>query len=138
MMDGMPESQVVDRQRRAALLSVSSYEIGLELDEQRPTFRSTTSVAFRCRQIGADTLADLVAESVQRVVLNGRDLPVADVWDGHRLALHGLDTENLLEVEATFRYTTAGHGMRRVVDPADGSVYIYGAHYPHSAPSSFC
>src|SRR5207248_6777649 len=60
-----------EAQERAALLSVDGYEVSLDLrsavgdpgDEPR-TFRSVTTVRFRCAEPGAATFADLIAPSV--------------------------------------------------------------------------
>jgi aminopeptidase N len=55
--------------RRAALLSVSSYRISLDLgnaaDPEARTFLSTSTITFACAEPGASTFLDLIAPSVR-------------------------------------------------------------------------
>ncbi|OXM45668.1 aminopeptidase [Amycolatopsis alba DSM 44262] len=121
---------------RASVLVVESYDIGLELDPVAEFFRSRTVVRFACEQKA--TFADLSAHSVEKVVLNGHVLTVAEVWDGARLTLSGLDTvSHVLEAEALFPYAAEGRGLRRSTDP-DGTTYTYGMNFPHASPRVFC
>ena len=60
---------------RAALLSVTSYTVDLDLsgapDKERTTFASTTTIEFGCSEPGADTFADLVGAEIHEITLNG-------------------------------------------------------------------
>jgi aminopeptidase N len=126
-----------EAQERAALLSVDGYEVSLDLrsavgdsgDEPR-TFRSVTTIRFRCADPGATSFADLVAPSVTAVSLNGRDLDPSEVFDGTRIALEDLDADNELVVDAQCAYSRTGEGMHRFVDPEDGEVYLYTQYEP--------
>ncbi|MFF8911904.1 aminopeptidase N [Streptomyces sp. NPDC015032] len=126
---------------RAELLTVDSYEVGLDLrsavggpDEAGAgprTFRSVTTIRFRTARAGASTFADLVAPSVNAVTLNGRPLDPAVVFDGTRVALEELpEGENVLVVDAQCAYSRTGEGMHRFVDPEDGEVYLYTQYEP--------
>ena len=113
---------------RAALLTVQSYDVELDLTDgaEAPgegTFRTTTVVRFSCREPGAATHLDLTAPAVHEVVLNGR--PVDAAFDGNRIAVDGLAAENELRVVADGAYMRSGEGLHRFVDPVDGSVYLY-------------
>jgi len=110
---------------RARILAVESYDIALDLTQGEVTFPSTTTVRFRCSELGAGTFVDLVAEEVGSIELNGRALDPATVFDGTRIALDGLQEENILRVEALCRYMHTGEGLHRFVDPVDKSVYLY-------------
>ena len=68
---------------------------------------------------------DLRDAQVERITLNGEDLDPASAYADHRIALTDLAAENELIVEARCKYTNTGEGLHRVVDPADGEVYLY-------------
>ncbi|MFJ3924016.1 aminopeptidase N [Streptomyces sp. NPDC090022] len=131
-----------EARERAELLSVDGYEVALDLrsavDEAEPaegprTFRSVTTIRFRAAVPGAATFADLIAPSVDAVTLNGRALDPAEVFDGARIALADLASENVLVVEANCAYSRTGEGMHRFVDPEDGEVYLYTQYEPADA-----
>jgi aminopeptidase N len=110
--------------QRAALIAVDSYEVRLDLTGSDRTFASTSLIRFSCREPGASTFLDLVAPSVERVVLNGRDLDLG-VFTDSRILLEGLAADNEVRVEATCAYTNTGEGLHRFTDPTDGAVYLY-------------
>ena len=83
-----------EARERAALLSVDGYEVSLDLrsalgdrDGGADTFRSVTTIRFRCAEPGASSFADLIAPCVTSVTLNGRELDPGGVFDGARIAL---------------------------------------------------
>ncbi|GHJ37592.1 aminopeptidase N [Streptomyces sp. TS71-3] len=139
-----------EARERAALLSVDAYEVALDVrsavgtaqnppkrgdgdaagDDVQPTFRSVTTIRFRCAEPGAGSFADLIAPSVTAVSLNGRDLDPADVFDGSRITLEDLASENELVVDAQCAYSRTGEGLHRFVDPEDGEVYLYTQYEP--------
>jgi aminopeptidase N len=128
-----------EAQERAALLSVDSYEVSLDLrsavggTETEPaprTFRSVTTLRFRCAEPGAASFADLIAPSVTAVTLNGKDLDPGEVFDGSRIRLEDLAADNELVVDAQCAYSRTGEGMHRFVDPEDGEVYLYTQYEP--------
>ena len=114
-----------EAQARARLLEVASYEIALDLTEGDTTFRSDTTVRFRCTEPGVTTFVDLVADEVSQIELNGRTLDPGQVFDGTRITLDALEAENVLRVQGRCRYMHTGEGMHRFVDPVDKSVYLY-------------
>ncbi|MCH0541178.1 aminopeptidase N [Streptomyces sp. MUM 203J] len=132
---------------RAALLTVDSYEVALDVRSavgdsgsagaEPRTFRSVTTIRFRSARAGAGTFADLIAPAVTRVTLNGRDLDPAAVFDGARIALDGLAEENTLVVDAQCAYSRTGEGLHRFVDPEDGEVYLYTQYEPADARRVF-
>jgi aminopeptidase N len=113
----------LEAQQRKAIISVSSYQIALDLTTGPTTFSSTTTVSFTATD-GASTFIDALTETVHSVTLNGAPLDVA-VADGTRIQLDNLQAENVLEVVADFAYTNTGEGLHRFVDPVDGEVYLY-------------
>ncbi len=109
---------------RAGLLSVSSYDIDLDLAGGPTTFATRSTVRFTATP-GAETFIDFVGRSVESIVLNGTALDPAAQWADSRIALPGLAADNELTIEATALYTNTGEGMHRFVDPVDGEVYLY-------------
>ena len=114
-----------EARERAALLSVSSYDVQLDFTTGEETFTSVTRVRFASSRPGSGTFIDLVAPQVRRVVLNGRELDPAEVAGGIRVQLPGLAVENELLVEADCAYMHTGEGLHRFVDPVDQCVYLY-------------
>ncbi|MEW2083771.1 aminopeptidase N [Streptomyces sp. NPDC005283] len=135
-----------EARQRAELLSVDGYEVALDLrsaigeaaEGSGPrTFRSVTTIRFRCAQPGAPAFADLLAPAVTAVTLNGEKLDPAAVFDGSRIALDGLAAENVLIVDAQCAYSRTGEGLHRFVDPEDGEVYLYTQYEPADARRVF-
>ncbi|MCO8302005.1 aminopeptidase N, partial [Streptomyces sp. RKCA744] len=134
-----------EARERAKLLAVEAYEVALDLRSAvgehtgtgPRTFRSTTTIRFRCAEPGAATFADLLAPAVTSVRLNGRELDPAAVFDGSRIALDGLAAENELVVDAQCAYSRTGEGLHRFVDPEDGEVYLYTQYEPADARRVF-
>ena len=110
---------------RARLLSVSSYEVELDLTVGSESFGSTSTVRFTAEP-GSATFADLVTEGpIHEITLNGRSLDPAAVFADSRIALDGLEAENVLRVRAQCQYSHTGEGLHRMVDPVDGGVFLY-------------
>lgn len=109
---------------RAALVTVDTYTVDLDLTTSDTTFRSTSTVTFSATA-GASTFIDLIAPSVERISLNGRDIDPAGAFADSRIALDGLAATNELTVVATCAYMNTGEGLHRFVDPEDGEVYLY-------------
>ncbi|WP_017592392.1 aminopeptidase N [Nocardiopsis potens] len=114
-----------EARERARLLDVSSYDVELDLTTGDTAFRSATTIRFDCTEPGASTFVDLVAPAVSEIVLNGRALDPAEVFDGGRIALSGLEASNELRVVADAAYMRTGEGLHRFVDPVDGKTYLY-------------
>ncbi|MEU6731637.1 aminopeptidase N [Streptomyces physcomitrii] len=125
-----------EAQERAALLTVDGYEVALDLRSavaegpESRTFRSVTTIRFRCAEVGAASFADLIAPDVTAVSLNGEDLDPVAVFDGARILLEDLAAENELVVDARCAYSRTGEGMHRFTDPEDGEVYLYTQYEP--------
>ncbi|WP_336052270.1 aminopeptidase N [Streptomyces sp. CA2R101] len=132
-----------EAQERGRLLSVDAYDVALDVRSavasgpEAETFRSLTTLRFRCAEPGASAFADLLAPSVTSVTLNGRELDPAEVFDGTRITLDGLAAENTLVVDARCAYSRSGEGMHRFVDPEDGEVYLYTQYEPADARRVF-
>ena len=110
---------------RSAIIAVDGYDVDLDLTVGAETFRSTTTVAFRCSEPGTSTWIDIVAPTLLSANLNGRELDPATAFDGARLQLTDLEAENVLIVRAECAYMRTGEGLHRFVDPVDDEVYLY-------------
>ena len=117
-------------EQRAELLEVQSYVIHLDLTNGsggpgEKTFRSVTTVRFRCGKPGTASWIDLVAERAERAVLNGAELDLLHYREDKGIELPALAEENELLIEADCRYMNTGEGLHRFTDPVDGGVYLY-------------
>ncbi|MCK9904139.1 aminopeptidase N [Frankia sp. Cpl3] len=122
----MPHNLTRDEAReRARLLAVSAYGVELDLTVGDETFLSSTTASFTCTEPGASTFVELAAPAVREIVLNGRSLDPAAVFDGWRVTLPDLAATNELRVVAECAYSRTGEGLHRFVDPVDGAVYLY-------------
>jgi aminopeptidase N len=122
----VPNNLTRDEAReRARLLNVASYDVELDLTTGPGNFRTSTAVTFTCTEPGASTFIELAAAGVDEVVLNGRSLDPAAVFDGERIRLDGLAGSNRLTVVGVGVYSRTGEGLHRFVDPVDHAVYLY-------------
>jgi len=110
---------------RVRLLQVQSYDVELDLTGGPETFRSASVIRFDCAEPGARTYADLIAEAVHEITLNGRPVDPARAWADGRIALTALAAVNELRVVADCAYGTGGYGLQRSVDSADGRIYTF-------------
>jgi hypothetical protein len=81
--------------------------VSLDLARGGEVFGSTSVVRFGCAQTGAPTYAELIAENVREITLNGAALdPAAGL--GRQQALHDPDRSfEFLLTEAALRYRPA-------------------------------
>ena len=121
----VPEITRDQTRERARLIRVESYDIELDLTRGDEVFGSVSVIRFSCREPGAGSHADLVAEQVHEITLNGRALDPVQAWTDGTITLTGLAAENELRVVAECAYAHDGTAMHRSVDSADGKVYLY-------------
>ena len=114
-----------EAQTRAALISVESYTVDLDLTTSEATFASTTTIRFSSPSPGASTFADLVDATVHEITLNGDSIDPSTVYADSRITLNDLAAENELVVKAECTYSHSGEGLHRFVDPVDDRVYLY-------------
>ena len=131
----MPIAEITrtESAERARLLRVDTYHVSLDLTQGERTFGSTSVIRFSCAEPGAATYADLVADEVHEITLNGRPIDPAAAYQDGRIALTGLAAENELRVTASCGYGTDGGGLGRYTDSADGKVYTYSNCEPSDA-----
>ena len=130
----MPSLTRAEAADRAALLTVASYAIDLDLTADGDTFRSSTTIRFAAAP-GAGTFVEVRPVKILSVRLNG--VPVDATVDDNRLALTGLAAGNELVVDAEMAYSHTGDGLHRFTDPADGAVYLYALSFLEEAQRVF-
>jgi aminopeptidase N len=109
---------------RAALITVASYHVDLDLTGGDEVFGSVSAVRFECAAPGSGSFINLTAPLVREITLNGERVSL-DAFDGDRIALENLAASNVLRVVADCAYSRSGEGLHRFTDPADGRVYLY-------------
>jgi aminopeptidase N len=122
---------------RARLLRVESYDIELDLTRGEDVFGSVSVITFDCAAPGASTYADLVAQTVHDITLNGSRVDPATAYASGRIALAGLAAHNELRVVADCAYGTGGTGLQRSVDSADDRIYTFTAFEAAHARTAF-
>ncbi len=123
----------VEAEERAALIDVRRYDITVDMRGlfEGDTLETTSTIEFGCREPGAATFVDCVAE-IRSATLNGRALDPATVERG-RLPLSDLAADNVLVVTATQSDTSSASGVMRTVDASDKLVYVWTSFEPDAA-----
>ena len=129
-----PSLRLTEARARGAMLTVTAYDVTLDLTVDERRFASDTTISFH--STGGRTFLDLLPDCVGRITLNGDRLDPG-LLAGGRLPLDTQPGGNLLEVQALMRYRSDGEGLHRSVDPADGRHYLYGMSFLDAAPSIF-
>ena len=126
----MPALTESEARARAALLTVDSYDVSIDLTVT--PVRSRTVIRFRCARPGAASFADLTARAgparrCSTECRSARPPTAACRWTG-------LAAENMLTVEAE----VPDRGLNRFTEPSGGGDYVRGYAYPTGAPDLFC
>jgi aminopeptidase N len=112
-----------EAEHRSASVSVRRYEVELDLRPEGTLFRSVTEVWFTA-DTGAEALhLDLEAAQVIKILVNGVEIDSTQAYDGYRIELPELATDNHVRVDAWCAYGVDGHGLCRV-DLTDGATYV--------------
>jgi aminopeptidase N len=133
--DKVPSLTHQEAQRRAALVSVLSYDVRLDLTRGSEVFGSVSTIRFAATP-GSTTFLDVSPRELHAAELNGRPLAPGSLDQG-RLPLPDLRAENEIVIEATMAYSHDGEGLHRHVDPADGEAYLYAMSFLDAAPRWF-
>ncbi|HXH78889.1 aminopeptidase N [Nocardioides sp.] len=115
-------------------LSVTSYDVVLDLDVDEETFASRTTVVFD--STGGSTFVDVKPVRLNEVSLNGTAMDPGGLVRG-RIQIETQPGRNELVVDAVMGFRNDGEGLHRSVDPADGRHYVYGMSFMDAAPSIF-
>ena len=123
-MPGANLTRVEAAERFSAIQMPIHYTVALDLGKGGRDFKSHTKIEFGAKA-GGTSFLDLIANSVESVVLNGESLDVSKVFADSRIELANLAEQNTVEVVANCQYSNTGEGLHRSVDPSDGNVYLY-------------
>jgi aminopeptidase N len=115
----VPSLTLAEARARAAQLSDVSYDVELDLTDERE-FGSRVTVRFASS--GPETFLELHRGRDVTATVNGSTVGAA--YDGSRIALTGLADRNEVVVDARLPYVTDGDGMHTFTDPADGERYV--------------
>ncbi|MGO2053933.1 MAG: aminopeptidase N, partial [Glutamicibacter sp.] len=126
---------------RAANIGWHFAEVELDLrnatDAAETSFAAVTTLNFSAAS--PETFIDYIHESIQSIVLNGSEIPVADAVLDARIYLRGLRTDapNTVRIAGRSSYSRSGEGLHRFVDPQDGQTYLYTQFEPSEARRVF-
>lgn len=123
-----------EAEHRAAGISLTSYDVELDLTVAEDSFTSRTTIRFA--STGLRTFVEVKPEALHAATLDGAELPVTALNRG-RLPLDLSAGEHELVVHATMGFRNDGEGLHRSVDPADGRAYVYGMSFMDAAPTVF-
>src|SRR3954447_6021506 len=106
-----------EAQARAAAIRDVSVFVELDLTARGgDEFGSRTTLRFTSAT--EESFVDFKGRTLVSATLNGAPLD-PDAWRGGRIAVVGLQPENILVVEGVMAYSSDGEGLHRHVDPAD-------------------
>ncbi len=116
-----------EAQERSKHLTVSSYDVTIDVTHGGETFIARSEVRFQSKTEGYRTFIDAVGKRIVSATLNGNafDTSSSNIFDGESLFLDGLRSENHLVVEIEGVYSKNGEGLQYSLDPADGEAYLY-------------
>ncbi|WP_426243434.1 M1 family aminopeptidase [Nocardioides sp. LHG3406-4] len=120
---------------RRDLLRVLSYDVRLELDPGKDTFRSVSSIHLEAYGAG-ETFVDLVSTATEvELSRDGQREPVAH--HDARISARLDAGHHVLVVSAKLPYSRDGAGVQRFVDPVDGRTNVFGHSALAAAPRWF-
>jgi aminopeptidase N len=122
-MPGLNISRAEARER-SSYLSVSSYEVTIDVCHGPENFFTKSTVKFACNKPGYDSFIDAAGKRIISAKLNGKDVDVSK-YDGENVFLKDLASENELVIEIEGDYSKTGEGLQYSIDPADGEAYLY-------------
>lgn len=123
-----------ESEHRASGITVTSYDVELDLSLAEDTFASRTTIRFTSTTLR--TFVEVKPTALHTAVLDGARLSPESL-DRGRLPLDLAAGEHELVVEATMGFRNDGEGLHRSVDPADGLAYVYGMSFMDAAPTIF-
>ena len=109
---------------RSSHLSITHYEVLLDVSGGAESFIATTKVSFDCNKVGYESFIDAVGKRIISATLNGQSVDVSN-YDGESVFLKNLQASNELVIEIEAIYSKSGEGLQRSVDPVDNEVYLY-------------
>ena len=109
---------------RALVVSNVKYQLKVNLIPEQSTFAVESKILFAATP-GETTWVDFIAPEVTSITLNGTDLAPSEFFNGARINLPNLKSENELLIKANCAFMNTGEGLHKHTDPQDGEVYLY-------------
>ena len=123
--------------RKEQVRSVA-YDLTFTLTKGSDEYRVSTIVDVDLARIDQPLSLDLVAKSVDKVVINGNETKDFRVRKGSlEIPAALLKEKSRIEISTVGTYSKDGHGFQRIVDPADKAEYIYTDFEPYRAHTMF-
>lgn len=126
---------------RAKQVGDVDYQLSIELDKGRETFKGTNLVSFELNASDEDVVLDFDGKAVKEVLVNGRssDGYEFDEHDESIIIPKGLlkKGRNTLSIEFIGRFSHNGSGLHQYVDPQDGNEYLFTDFQPDNAHRLF-
>ncbi|WP_293769469.1 aminopeptidase N [uncultured Corynebacterium sp.] len=128
-----------EAQARTAAVTLDNYRLHLDVSGaaavDAATFPVTSAITLTTSE--PDLFIDYLGRSVESVKVNGEERAIE--FTGSRVLLHDLPTGSpiTIEIAGTSAYSRSGQGLHRMVDTADGNVYLYSHLEPSDARRIF-
>jgi aminopeptidase N len=124
---------------RAQQLSNVSYQLSMEVDEQKPSFSGEVAISFTLAKANNSPVTlDFEGGEILSVNLNGNDISFqAEKWFLRFPPQQFNVPTNTLRIKFTHAYANAGDGLHRYKDAATGNVYLYSNFEPFNAHKMF-
>ena len=100
-----------EARERSSHLSVTSYEVSIDVCHGPENFIAKSIVNFACNKPGYDTFIDAAGKRIISAKLNGADVDVSN-YDGASVFLRGLAAKNELIIEIEGEYSKTGEGLQ--------------------------
>ena len=126
-----------EAQQRAARVSHVDYAIAIDLTDQH-RFSATSTLSFALKDTAEALTIDLDQATISALTVNGK--AVTPKYNGWFITLAARDLaagRNTVAVSYTRAYNTNGEGLHRMLDPADGKVYLFSQLAPANAHQVF-
>lgn len=120
---------------RAAIITVDTTTVVLDLTHGDSVFGATSTVTFRVGgNMPVSTFLDATCDAVHEVLIDGASVHDPTIITQTRILLHDLSPgTHTVTVVATMRYQHEGNGLHHFVDPQDQLVYLHSQCEPFDA-----
>ena len=122
-----------DAKKRAARISNIAYELSLTLTGKEE-FSAKSKISFDLSDIDSSVTVDLDNANITELIVNGN--PATILYNRWFISIAPetlIKGRNTIDVSYTRTHNADGNGLHRMLDPADGEVYIYSNFEPDMA-----
>ncbi|APT93551.1 aminopeptidase N [Corynebacterium phocae] len=119
----------IEAQERSRNLEVKSYDLHLDVTGGDEHFQVETTIRFHTK--APEVFLDYLGASVEKFQVDGKDHPFE--FADERITFTVEPGEQEVYIKSTSTYSRSGQGLHRMVDNADGNVYLYSHLEPSDA-----